>query len=71
MKPILLIIHALISVGLVALILLQSGKGGLGQALGGDVVYRSKRGAERMIFVMTFIFAALFFITSIANMLVK
>ena len=71
MKVALLVIHLIVSIGLVALILLQSGKGGLGRAFGGDVVYRSKRGAERVVFLATFVFAALFFITSVANMLVK
>lgn len=71
MKFALLMLHLLVSVGLVVLILLQSGKGGLGRAFGGDVVYRSKRGAERVVFLATFVFAALFLLTSIVNMLVK
>lgn len=71
MKSALLTIHVIISIALVGLILLQSGKGGLGRAFGGDVVYRSKRGAERIVFIATFIVAALFFATSIANMLIK
>lgn len=70
MKPFFLSIHVLISIILVGLILLQSGKGGLGKSLG-DMVYRSKRGAERVIFIATFVFAFLFFITTVANMLLK
>jgi len=71
MRSILLVIHLIVSFVLIGLILLQSGKGGLGRAFGGDVVYRSKRGAERLIFISTFIAASIFFITSIANILVK
>ncbi len=71
MKSFLLAIHLIISFVLIALILLQSGKGGLGRAFGGDVVYRSKRGAERLIFIATFVVAFLFFLTSVANILVK
>ena len=71
MKVAFLILHLIVSIGLVTVILLQSGKGGLGRAFGGDVVYRSKRGAERVVFLATFVFAALFFITSVANMLIK
>lgn len=71
MKLFLLTIHLLTSLTLVGLILLQTGKGGLGRAFGGDVVYRSKRGAERIIFYATVIFAVLFFITSIANYFVR
>lgn len=71
MRSFLLGIHLIVSLALVALILLQSGKGGLGRAFGGDVVYRSKRGAERMVFIATFVVAFLFFLTSVANILVK
>lgn len=71
MSIVLLIIHLLVSVCLIGLILLQSSKGGLGRAFGGDVVYRSKRGAERIVFTSTFIFAVLFFITSVANYFVR
>lgn len=71
MKLFLLTIHLLTSLTLVGLILLQTGKGGLGRAFGGDVVYRSKRGAERIIFYATVIFAVLFFITSIVNYFVR
>lgn len=71
MRTFLLSIHLIISLVLIGLILLQSGKGGLGRAFGGDVVYRSKRGAERLVFMATFIVAFLFFLTSVANILVK
>jgi protein translocase SecG subunit len=71
MKLFLLSIHIIISLSLVGLILLQTGKGGLGRAFGGDVVYRSKRGAERIIFYATVVTAVLFFITSVANYFVR
>jgi preprotein translocase subunit SecG len=71
MQNVLLVVHLLVSVILVGLILLQSGKGGLGRAFGGDIVYRSKRGAERIVFIGTFIAAFLFFLTSIANILLR
>lgn len=70
MKSILLSIHLIVAILLATVILLQSGKGGLGKAFG-DTVYRSKRGAERIIFVTTFILATIFFITSVANLLIK
>jgi len=66
-----LIIHIIISVGLISLILLQSSKGGLGSAFGGGETYRTKRGAERVIFVSTIIFAALFLITSISAFIIR
>jgi len=66
-----LIVHIIISVGLISLILLQSSKGGLGSAFGGGDTYRTKRGAERVIFVSTIIFAALFLITSISAFIIR
>ena len=70
MKLFLLIIHILIAVGLIGLILLQNGKGGLG-GLGAGEFYRSKRGAERIVFISTIVLSVLFFITSIVNLLVR
>lgn len=71
MKSIILFIHIAVSLGLIALILLQSSQGGLGSAFGGGEAYRTKRGAERMVFTITIVFAVLFLITSITTFLVK
>lgn len=69
MKTGILIFHILNAMGLVALILLQTSKGGLGSAFGGGEVYRSKRGAEKVVFIATIVFSVLFLATSIANLL--
>ncbi len=69
MKLFLLLTHIIIAIGLIGLILLQNGKGGLG-GLGAGEFYRSKRGAERIVFIMTIVLAVLFFITSIINLLI-
>jgi len=71
MKAILIIFHILSAVILIGLILLQNGKGGLGGGLGSGEVYRSRRGAEKIVFTGTIVFAFIFFITSIINLLVK
>lgn len=71
MKTILLIVHLLISVGLISLILLQSSQGGLGSAFGGGEAYRTKRGAERVVFTGTVVLGVLFLITSIATFVVR
>lgn len=71
MKTIIIFIHIIISIGLISLILLQSSQGGLGSAFGGGETYRTKRGAERIIFVGTIIFAALFLITSISAFIIR
>jgi len=70
MKVVLLVLQVILSVTLMALILLQSSKGGLGGGLGGGQLYRTKRGAEKIIFTSTIITAALFLITSLINVAV-
>ncbi|MBI3559568.1 preprotein translocase subunit SecG, partial [Candidatus Gottesmanbacteria bacterium] len=69
MKTIILLIHLVVAVGLISLILLQSSQGGLGSAFGGGEAYRTKRGAERVVFIGTIILAVLFLITSVTTFL--
>ena len=71
MKLVILLTHIAVSIGLIALILLQSSQGGLVSAFGGGDTYRTKRGAERMIFIATIVIAILFLITSVTTFLVK
>lgn len=71
MKTIILFIHLAVSVGLISLILLQSSQGGLGSAFGGGETYRTKRGAERFVFIGTIILAVLFLITSITTFVIR
>jgi preprotein translocase subunit SecG len=71
MKTVFLIIQIIIAVLLVGAILMQNSKGGLGSAFGGGGEFRSRRGAEQIIFRLTIVLAALFFIISITNLLVK
>lgn len=71
MKSALTIVHVLVSVILIGLVLLQSSKGGLSSAFGSGELYRTKRGAERIVFIGTIIFSVAFFVTSIANLLVR
>ncbi|MBI5619802.1 preprotein translocase subunit SecG [Candidatus Gottesmanbacteria bacterium] len=71
MTTILLVSHILITVALIACILLQTSKGGLGSAWGGGEFYRTKRGAEKILFLATIFFAVLFFVTSIASLIIR
>ena len=71
MKLFLLIFHVLVSAGLIGLILLQNSKGGLGAAFGGEQTFRTKRGAEKIVFNATILLAFLFLVTSIINMIVR
>lgn len=71
MKIALLVIHIIITVMLITLILLQNSKGGLQSGVGSGDMYRSRRGAERIVFIGTIAFAALFLVTSIANLVLR
>ena len=55
---------------LIGLIILQSKGTGLGSTFGGDMgFYGTKRGAEKMLFILTIIIAVLFFILSIIGVI--
>ncbi len=71
MKTFFLLFHVIVAITLIGLILLQTSKGGLGSAFGGGEVYRSKRGAERIIFIATIGITVLFLVTSIINVLIR
>lgn len=66
-----LILHLFVASSLIGLILLQSSKGGLGGGMGGGELYRTKRGAEKIVFTATIITAVLFLTTSIINVMLR
>lgn len=71
MEKILNIFQIIISVGLITTILLQSQGGGLGQSFGGGGgSYRTRRGAEKIIYYATIALAALFILSSLARLLI-
>lgn len=68
MQNILQIVQLVIAVLLIAAILIQSRGAGLGGVFGGQGgVYRTKRGAEKTIFIATIILAVLFLGLAIVN----
>jgi len=67
MNQALLIVQFIIAVGLMSLILLQTSKGGLSAQAGGADFYRTKRGAEKIVFTLTVILAILFFLVTVIN----
>lgn len=71
MKIALLGLHILVTIILITLILLQNSKGGLQSGVGGGEMYRSRRGAERIVFVGTIVMGIVFFITSVINLMVR
>lgn len=58
--------HIIVSILLILAILVQAKGVGLGAAFGGGEVFQTKRGAERIIFILTIILATTFTLTSLA-----
>jgi preprotein translocase subunit SecG len=71
MKTLLLVVQILVAISLVGLILLQNSKGGLSSAVASSEGYRTKRGAERIVFSATIVFAIIFLAVSVTNLLIK
>lgn len=70
MRNLLFGFQIVISVLLIGAILLQQKGGGLGSAFGGDgQVYRSRRGIEKILFIVTIVFAVLFIGGSLASLI--
>jgi len=72
MQNVLYVIQIIVAVLLIAAILVQNQSSGLGGAFGGDsTVYRTKRGAEKIIFRATIVLVALFMLTSLAHVFIR
>lgn len=74
MENILIIIQVVCAVIMIVLVLLQNRGGGLSGIFGGSDagnVYRTKRGLEKNIFILTIIFSILFLGVSLANILIR
>ncbi len=71
MKPVISLIQIILAVLLILVIIIQQKGTGLGSTFGGDLsFYRTKRGAEKMIFNLTIILAFLFIALSIIGLIV-
>jgi preprotein translocase subunit SecG len=71
--PYMQIVQIIISIALIAIILVQAkGRGGLGGIFGGEGagVYRTRRGVEKTLFNVTIGLAVVFFLISIASVIV-
>lgn len=67
-----LISEIVLGIALVILVVLQSKGTGLGSTFGGDMgFYGTKRGAEKMLFVLTIIVATLFLLTALIGVIIK
>ncbi len=66
MKIALQVIQIILSITLIAIILIQAKGGGLSSVFGGSgSIYRTKRGAEKVMYQATIILAIVFFVVSI------
>ena len=71
MKKIVIFLQIIFSILLVSSILIQARGTGLGSLWGGTGgSYRSKRGAEKILFIATIVFAIFFLLMAIANLLI-
>jgi preprotein translocase subunit SecG len=72
MKSLLVATSIISAILLVVIILLQNQGSGLGTAFGGESgFYRTKRGAERVLFVLTIVLAVVFVGSLIAMLVVQ
>ena len=69
----LLIAQDVISVFIIILVLIQSKGSGVSAVFGGGEgnAYRTRRGAERVIFIVTIVLVGLWFATAISSLLVR
>lgn len=66
-----IIVQIILSLVLIFLILIQGKGSGLGSPfLGGIGIYSTRRGVEKTIFYLTIVFVALFFLSSIVQLLI-
>ncbi|MCB9803174.1 preprotein translocase subunit SecG [Candidatus Nomurabacteria bacterium] len=69
MQNILNIVQIVVAILLIILILLQQKGAGLGAAFGGEsTVYRTKRGAEKIIFITTIVLSVLFLLSALVSL---
>lgn len=70
MKQALTIIQIVVSLGVIGLILIQAKGTGLGRTFGsGGGTSFSRRGLEKLVFKLTFVFVSIFIIVSILQLL--
>ncbi len=71
MKPAIFAIQIILSILLVLIIIIQQKGTGLGSTFGGNIgFYSTKRGAEKMLFNLTIILAALFILSSLIGIII-
>lgn len=70
MKPVVSLIQIIVGVLLIVVIIIQQKGSGLGSTFGGDLgFYRTKRGAEKLLFYTTFVLSAIFILLALIGLL--
>lgn len=71
MQQAIYLVQVVLALLLIVVILVQQKGTGLGSTFGGELAfYRTKRGAEKMLFYATIILASLFILLSIISLLI-
>ena len=69
MKPVIYLIQIVLAILLIVVILIQQKGAGLGSTFGGELsFYRTKRGAEKLLFYLTITLVFLFVASSILGL---
>ncbi len=69
MKPVISLIQIIVGILLIVVIIIQQKGSGLGSAFGADLgFYRTKRGAEKLLFYATIVLSVLFIILSLVGL---
>lgn len=70
MKSVIFIIQVILGILLILVIIIQQKGSGIGTAFGGDLsFYRTKRGAEKLLFYATIAIAAIFILASLIGLI--
>ena len=70
MKPVIFLIQIIAGVLLVLVVLIQQKGTGLGSSFGGDLsFYRTKRGAEKLLFYATIVLSTIFILISLVGLI--
>ncbi len=71
MKPVISLIQIILGILLVLVIIIQQKGAGMGSAFGADLsFYRTKRGAEKLLFYATIILSVAFILSSLVGLLI-
>lgn len=71
MKPAIFLIQIILGMVLILVIIIQQKGSGLGTAFGGDFsFYRTKRGAEKLLFYLTIILSSVFIFLALLGLYV-